>query len=55
MEAYKKCSNCFEFKTHAEFYTRVQSGKITTQSRCKACNAEVCKGWRERKRRGKNY
>lgn len=42
----KKCSNCFKLKPTQEFYTR-RSGY--QQSRCKACNAEVVRGYRERR------
>jgi len=36
--AEKKCSNCFKVKATSEFYKK----KDKHQSRCKACNSEVC-------------
>ena len=45
---FKKCSNCFDSKPVSEFYVKRPSGY---QSRCKKCNPEVCKGYRERKKR----
>lgn len=42
----KKCSNCFKEKPLNEFYLKRPTG---FQSRCKACNNEVCKGYRKRK------
>lgn len=44
----KKCSNCFQFKPLDEFYRKIDGH----QARCKACNAEVVRGYRERLRRG---
>lgn len=45
----KKCSNCFQQKPLTEFYTKKEkSGKIGRQSRCKACNAEVVRGYKQR-------
>lgn len=44
----KKCSNCFQFKPLDEFYRKLDGH----QARCKACNAEVVSGYRERLRRG---
>lgn len=46
---FKKCSNCFELKEKSEFYPRRGHGD-GHQSRCKACHAEVMRGWRETKR-----
>lgn len=43
----KKCSNCFQIKPLSEFYRKLKR----YQSRCKACNAEVVRGYMERKRR----
>lgn len=44
----RKCSNCFESKPLAEFYTRKGKGSDGYQLRCKACNAEVVAGYRRR-------
>lgn len=43
----KKCSNCFQMKEFDAFYPK---GKKYLQSRCKACNAEVCLGYVRRKK-----
>lgn len=45
----KKCSNCFQLKPLTEFYVKRWKGKEAHQSRCKACNAEVVRGYRRRK------
>ncbi len=48
----KKCSNCFQLKSTEDFYTRKYLSKkgtqIFPQSRCKACNSEVVRGWKMR-------
>lgn len=41
----KKCSNCFKLKALTSFYVKRGFGH---QSRCKDCNAEVVRGYRER-------
>jgi len=46
MENEKKCTNCFKLKSKSEFYTRKSHDGY--QSRCKACNTEVVKGYRTR-------
>ncbi len=38
---HKPCSNCFQVKPLAEFYKKLSG----FQSRCKACNAEVVRGY----------
>jgi len=44
----KSCSNCFKIlPATTEFFYRKLSG---LQSRCKACNAEVVRGYLRRKR-----
>lgn len=42
----RKCSNCFQWKPEYLFYRKLDG----YQSRCKACNAEVVKGYRLRKK-----
>lgn len=42
----KKCSNCFEVKSLDQFYRKLDRH----QSRCKDCNAEVVRGYQNRKR-----
>lgn len=42
----KACSNCFKIKPFDQFYRKGSS----YQSRCKQCNAEVCRGYQNRKR-----
>lgn len=37
----KKCSNCFQVKPLEAFYRKLRAH----QSRCKACNAEVVRGY----------
>lgn len=44
----KRCSNCFETKPVSEFY--VCRTKKNYQSRCKACNNEVVRGYYHRKK-----
>lgn len=44
----KKCSNCFQVKTLDSFYRKLERH----QARCKACNAEVVRGWKNRKKHG---
>jgi hypothetical protein len=47
----RKCGNCFQVKPVTEFYPkRPFNSKPTYQSRCKACNSEVVKGWKMRKK-----
>lgn len=49
----KRCGNCFETKSVSEFYPKREIGrKLSYQSRCKACNAEVVRGWKDRKKHG---
>jgi hypothetical protein len=38
----RRCSNCFQTKPLSAFYRKLDR----YQSRCKACNTEVCKGYR---------
>lgn len=45
----KKCGNCFKVKPISEFYKN-RSKPDVVQWRCKACNAEVCRAYEERKR-----
>ena len=49
----RKCSNCFKEKPISEFYVKrwpsYRDGQ-GFQSRCKACNAEVVRGYHKRKR-----
>lgn len=40
----KKCSNCFKTKPVEEFYRKLHS----YQSRCKECNPQVVKGYKNR-------
>jgi hypothetical protein len=42
----KKCSNCFQVKVLCDFYPKRPDGY---QSRCKDCNAEVCRAYKKRK------
>lgn len=44
----KKCSNCFELKSLDSFYRKLERH----QSRCKACNAEVVRGYNDRAKHG---
>lgn len=41
----KKCTNCFQLKPEDAFYRKL----AWRQSRCKACNAEVVRGYVRRK------
>ena len=54
MTEIRKCSNCFKLKPAEDFYIKRERRKskvyVTRQARCKECNAEVARGWRERKR-----
>lgn len=43
----KKCLNCFRFKPVTEFYAKLDG----YQSRCKACNAEVVRGYHHQRKR----
>lgn len=43
-----RCWNCFQFKEAIEFYARNYKGESGLQTRCKACNNEVCRAWRAR-------
>lgn len=44
------CSNCFQTKPETEFYPKRWRGYVGRQSRCKACNAEVVRGYTLRKK-----
>lgn len=49
----KPCSNCFRLLPLSEFYSRRQKlsrnrVRLTTQSRCKTCNAEVVRAYNKR-------
>ncbi len=46
----RRCSNCFKKKPDSEFYPRRAYGPKGRQSRCKACNAEVVRGYWQRAR-----
>ncbi len=48
-DALFKCSNCFKHKPLHEFYEK-RGARSGRQSRCKACNAEVVRGYQSRKR-----
>lgn len=41
----KRCTNCFKEKPTAQFYRKLNRW----QSRCKDCNAEVCRAYRQQK------
>lgn len=43
----RKCRNCFKTKPITEFYRKRPDGY---QYRCKACNAEVVRGYKESQR-----
>lgn len=46
-----KCTNCFQEKLETEFYLKLRRDPSAgRQSRCKACNAEVVRGYSKRKR-----
>lgn len=49
MKQNHKCSNCFQIKPISEFYQKGDG----YQSRCKACNNEVCSAYREKARKDK--
>lgn len=42
----KKCSNCFQVKPLDQFYRKLNRH----QSRCKLCNAEVVRGYMQRRK-----
>lgn len=54
----RSCSNCFVIKELSEFYPRRQKMsrgrvRLTYQSRCKGCNAEVVRAYNKRLQRRK--
>lgn len=49
MKTHQKCWNCFKTKKLEEFYPN-RTKKQAYQTRCKACNAEVMRGYMQRKR-----
>jgi hypothetical protein len=46
----KRCNNCFKEKPVTEFYPKPSAGPNAYQVRCKACNAQVCYAWVNRKK-----
>lgn len=46
----RKCRNCFQVKPLEAFYVKRWKGRIDHQYHCKACHAEVVRGYARAKR-----